>query len=367
VGTRLIDQAVTAARAVSYHGVQFISWLAPVSGDAWLDQGSVEASFEVLHQTGQPPDGVLGLTPSLVALLCKHYTVVYTGMGSAAGRQASIVEALRPDGTVAAQFWLDKATALPLRRELFDTHAHVLSVSGFVALTLGPPASPRGAKRPVSRRPPTKRRATPKTARAPALTSQQRGAVARVVAHISSDLDLEGFTSVRFGDQTLTPRAAGSATVSGMVTLPRPWTDRLGQAQLSALRTEGWPVRAAMPGGLTLYDASESSTVTGPVVDLAYSDGLSVVSVFVQRGQLPAAMPGWRQTELSGYPLYVRNPAEPDLTWSASGYVVTVVAAAPGPVLAGVVDSMPHQARPGFWGRMGRGARRVLSWINPFR
>jgi hypothetical protein len=367
-GVRLIDQAVTAAREVSYRGVQIISWLAPVPSDAWLVQGSVEVRLGVLHQTGQPPDGVLGLTPALVRLLRRHYAVVYTGVGSAAGRPACIVEALRPDGSVAAQFWLDKATKLPLRRELFDDHAHVISVSGFIALTLGPLVGPPAVNGPVSRRPATKppaRPAAPKTT----LTSLQRGAVARMVAHISSALGLEGFTSVRLvtGGQAPAPRAgAGPATFSGAVALPRPWTDRLGRPQLAALRAEGWPVLAAMPGGLTLYDASKSSTATGPVVDLAYSDGLSVVSVFVQRGRLPAAMPGWRQTYLSGFPLYLRNPAEPDLTWSAGGYVITVVAAAPAPVLAGVVDSLPHQPRPGFWGRMGRGVRRLLAWINPF-
>ena len=43
-----------------------------------------------------------------------------------------------------------------------------------------------------------------------------------------------------------------------------------------------------MPSGLTLFDARQSSTAGGRVVDLAYSDGLSVVSLFVQRGRLPA-------------------------------------------------------------------------------
>jgi sigma-E factor negative regulatory protein RseB len=122
-----------------------------------------------------------------------------------------------------------------------------------------------------------------------------------------------------------------------------------------------------LPGGLTLFEASQSATATGKVVDLAYSDGLSVVSVFVQRGQLPAALPGWRETDLSGNRLYVSNPGEPDLIWSAAGFVYTVVAAAPATTVAAVVNALPHQAQPGFWGRMKRGIRRLLSWVNPFR
>jgi hypothetical protein len=354
---------------------------------------------------------VLGLTPALVSLLGAHYAVLYTGLGSAAGRPASIVEVLRPDGSVAAQFWLDQATKLPLRRELFDSHAHVLSVSGFVGLTVDATGAPGGvSKKAKDRRAPGGSQRRPTTARGqqaparkaptPAMTPAQRRDVARLVAHFS---DVVGTGNLGGAAPTTAILAAGagpgttstgtSATSLGTVKAtngtqaandnqanasqlmntgenpaapPRPWTDRLDRAQLAVLRAQGWPAPAAMPGGLTLYDASESVTATGRVVDLAYSDGLSVVSLFVQRGQLPAVLSGWRQTDVSGHPLFLRNPAEPDLTWSASGYVFTVVAAAPASTLAGVVDSLPHQARSGFWGRMGRGVKRLLSWVNPF-
>jgi sigma-E factor negative regulatory protein RseB len=344
-GMRLLGQAAAAGRTVAYRGVQVISWLTPGRGGGWLGQGTIMTTLNVLHQAGQPPDGALGLTPALVGLLSRHYEVLYTGLGSAAGRPASMVEVLRPAGSVAALFWLDKATALPLRRELFDDQARVISVSGFVGLTVRAPVAQHAtaSSRAGSA---TSNRAPAKAAPAsPAATQADNRA--RMVAHLSGSPGLGA-------EQSL------AATV-------RPWTDRLGPGQLAALRVHGWPAPAAMPGGLTLYDASESETPTGRVVDLAYSDGLSVVSLFVQRGRLPGALPGWRQTSLSGHPLFLRNPAEPDLTWSAGDYVYTVVAAAPAPILAGVVDALPHQARLGFWSRMGRGVRRLLSWANPFR
>jgi sigma-E factor negative regulatory protein RseB len=147
----------------------------------------------------------------------------------------------------------------------------------------------------------------------------------------------------------------------------RPWADQLGPARLAALRAGGWPVPRLLPGDLTLFDASASATAGGNVVDLAYSDGLSVVSLFVQRGQLPAGLTGWRQTDLSGNRLYVKNPGEPDVTWSAGGFVFTMVAAAPAPTVAAAVNALPHQAPAGFWGRMKRGAARLVSWLNPFR
>jgi sigma-E factor negative regulatory protein RseB len=121
-----------------------------------------------------------------------------------------------------------------------------------------------------------------------------------------------------------------------------------------------------LPGGLTLFDASQAATAAGHVVDLAYSDGLSAVSVFVQRGQLPPALPGWHQTELHGKTLYVKDLGEPDLTWSAGGFVFTVVAAAPAPTLAAAVNALPHETEPGFWSRMKRGVLRLLDWVNPF-
>jgi sigma-E factor negative regulatory protein RseB len=147
----------------------------------------------------------------------------------------------------------------------------------------------------------------------------------------------------------------------------RPWPDQLGSAQLASLRASGWPVPGPMPGGLTLFDARQSATAAGRVVDFAYSDGLSVVSLFVQRGRLPAALPGWHQTDVRGNRLYVSNPGEPDLTWSAGGFVYTVVAGAPAPTVAAVVNALPHEAGLGFWGRMKHGLRRLWSWINPFR
>jgi hypothetical protein len=409
-GMQLLSQAATAARAVSYRGVQVVSWLAAGASAVWLSRRPVAASYEVRHQTGEAPDGALGLTPTLASVLCTHYAVLYIGPGSAAGRPASVVEVLRSDGSVAAQFWLDEATKLPLRRELFDSHAHVLSVSGFVGLTVNATGAQGGATTKANgrrapdgsqRRPVTTRsqRAPARKAPTSAVTPAQRRDVARLVAHFSDAVGTgnlggaapaatlapgagTGTTSTgTSASSTGTVKAANGAqaangtqasasplmnTGENLTATPRPWTDRLGQSQLAALRTQGWPAPAAMPGGLSLYDASESVTSTGRVVDLAYSDGLSVVSLFVQRGQLPAVLPGWRQTDVSGHPLFLRNPAEPDLTWSAGGYVFTVVAAAPAPTLAGVVDSLPHQAKSGFWRRMGRGVKRVLSWVNPF-
>jgi sigma-E factor negative regulatory protein RseB len=329
-GMPLLDRAVRAVQRFSYQGVQVISWRAPSGSADWLGSGASKVWIDVWHRagvgtltrmasaapsaatwsdltedpSGQLPDGVLGLTPGLLGLLGTNYGVFCTGTGTAEGRPARVVEALRSDGTIAAKFWLDVVTSLPLRRELFDDRAQLISEDDFTALKRGPAGA---------------------------------------------------------------AQAAGGQSAAGVqATVYRPWPDQLRAGKLAALRSGGWPVPGPMPGGLTLFSASESATPTGKVIDLAYSDGLSAVSLFVQRGQLPARLHGWQKTDLNGNRLYVRNAGEPNLTWSARGFVYTVVAAAPAPVVATVVDVLPHQRQPGFWSRMYRGVRRLASWLNPF-
>lgn len=315
LGMRLLDLAARAARQTSYQGEQVISWRTP--GGGWLGLGGGTVTVDVRHRRGVgtltrvtaspaaawsdlpagpagQQDGTLGLTPALVGLLGTHYAVAFTGTGSAGGRAARIVEALRADGSVAARFWLDTATALPLRRQLFDARDQLVSDDGFSRLTLGSPAT--------------------KVAYAPF----------------------------------------------------RPWAE-LGPPQLAALRSGGWAAPRLLPGDLTLFDVRRSATAAGDVVDLAYSDGLSVVSVFEQRGQLPAALPGWHRTGPADSRLYVNTLGEPDLTWSSGGFVYTVVAAAPAELAAAAVGALPHRAEPGFWGRIERGLCRLASWLNPFR
>jgi negative regulator of sigma E activity len=301
VGLRMLSLAITATKRVSYQGVQVISWRASRDG-SWPVAGPSTVAVSVSHQIGQPVAGEFGLTAKMLSLLSTHYDVVYVGTGAADGRTARIVEVLWPDGALAARFWLDSITMLPLRRQLFDTQSHLVSQDDLAALKVGRAA------------------------------------------------------------------AAGVKAITGAPATAKPWRDQLGSAQLATLRAQGWPTMpAVMPGGLTLFDVSESASAPGKVLDVAYSDGLSDVSVFMQRGQLPPAPRDWQPTDMAGHPLYVRTAGEPDLTWSASGFVFTVVGGAPPSVIAGVVGQLLHQPGNGFWGRMNRGAHRLLSWVDPFR
>lgn len=145
----------------------------------------------------------------------------------------------------------------------------------------------------------------------------------------------------------------------------RPWQDKLGARQLASLRARGWPVRSPLPGNLALLDAREVHGRDGPVVHLAYSDGLATVSVFVERGSLPPGLAGWSRTAMAGHPVYADDADDGSVAWSAGGFVFTVIAQAPARMLSAVVAALPHgpAARPGLLGRMRLGADRLIAWL----
>jgi sigma-E factor negative regulatory protein RseB len=321
-GLRLLQEAATACQATFYHGKQVVLW--------WGTGETSASVVDVWHQPGQvtlvqaagvapgtladapaaraagaatlatpaadpDPDGILGVSDQLLVLLQSNYQIAYLGHGSAAGRTALVVEVRKPGGGgLAARFWLDAATKLPLRREIFTSGSHMISEDSFISLQLG--------------------------------------------AH--------GLGAM--------PAPAGA-----------PWSARLDSARLTALRAKGWPLLAQLPGNLVLFAATQTSARSGRVIDLSYSDGLAVISVFVQRGELGKPMPGWRQIGMRGHTVYSIDPSDRSFAWSSGGFVYTLVADAPADVVSQVVAAMPNPTRPGFWERMAVGFRRLASWLNP--
>jgi sigma-E factor negative regulatory protein RseB len=320
-GLRLLSAAASAALTVPYGGEQLVAWwgpqgssmsliqvwhprnrsvranatdmgAAPAGLAAGLDGPSVPGPAIATSPAAQDPDGVLGISQQMVDLIPAHYSVAAAGRGQVAGRPAVMVQLTRPDGSLAARFWLDQATKLLLRREIFDTGSTLISEDTFLDLNL-------------------------------------------------SETALAGMPAQSVSE----------------------WPAKLTAAQVTALRAQGWPAPGGLPGGLRLLAAHRTSQA----VDLDYSDGLSVVSVFVQRGELPVVLPGWREISVSGYEVYSSDPDQRSLSWSAHGFVYTVIAAAPPAVVSSVVAAMPHDPPRGFWGRIAHGLKRLASWANPFR
>lgn len=151
-------------------------------------------------------------------------------------------------------------------------------------------------------------------------------------------------------------------------TTARPWQDRLERRELAALRERGWTIPPTLPGELRLVDARRAAEER-PVLHLSYSDGLFMVSLFVQRGRLATDRLGeWRKTTLEGgCVVYRRHTLPRRAVWYGGGQVYTLVADAPPGKVRHVVAALPHSgARAGFWGRMLRGFTQLGTWLNPF-
>jgi sigma-E factor negative regulatory protein RseB len=161
-------------------------------------------------------------------------------------------------------------------------------------------------------------------------------------------------------------RSAVTGVLDGQAAPSRPWSDELTGTDLARLRARGWPLPGRLPGGLTLFEARQAATASGPVLQLGYSDGLCEVSLFIQRGGLPHALAGYQQMQMAGRTVYARDSVQQLLTWAGRGHVYTVIADAPAGTVDGVVDALPHDAAPGFWARLARGFSRLTSWADPF-
>jgi sigma-E factor negative regulatory protein RseB len=311
IGLRLLARAARASQVTSYQGIELTSQ----EGVG----GEVTTVSQVWHSGGGPtvtqassapadvmrsPAGIFGLTSSLVALLGTHYTAVYRGASYTAGRLAALVEVYRFDGSLAARFWLDRQTLVPLRRELFDASNKPVGVDAFIQVRFGPLTGQA----------------------ATAATAARSAAVARA--------------------------EPAWATAASPGTL------------LTSLASQGWRLPDTLPDGLPLYAAASTGTGAAEVIDLEYSDGLAVVSLFVQRGTLTPDMAGWRPAILGGHAVYVSGRS---VAWSWHGLVCTMIADAPPRTVADAVAALPRSAPAGVIDRLGRGLDRLAHLADPFQ
>lgn len=318
-GLRLMEAAASACQTVSYRGDQLVTWSGTGGASTYLiqvwhrpgspeladgddDGGDVRTSPDGQHASvglvmsgGHAVAGVLSLSPWMLELMRSNYVITYSGPGSVIGRPTVIVTLRRRDRILAARYWLDQATGLPLRRQIFDSNGLLVNEGAFTDLTIG-----------------------------------------------SGDI----------GD---VPPPSAEA-----------WSSRPAVIALASLRKQGWLVPVTLADDMALVAVTTSSTRSGDVVDVSYSDGLSVVSVFMQRGELPSALPGWHRADVDGVAVYASAPDERSLSWSAQGVVYTVIADAPPETVDEVVAGLPHDHGIGFWQRVGRGLSRMGSWFNPF-
>ena len=163
-----------------------------------------------------------------------------------------------------------------------------------------------------------------------------------------------GFTSVSVSRRDtilehLPPRLA----------VPTPSTS-LTLSAAADLNASGWscPRRLA---GLSLVRLRGDRAGNPETVHLVFSDGLTTVSVFQQRGQLTAVPIGSQWDATLG--AHVRRGASGVATWQSGEVVFTVVTDGVAGVLADAVAALPHDGAgsPTTLGRIKAGWARILA------
>lgn len=331
---QLLRRAAGAAAATSFTGTQIVStWDREGSASYLLDvDNEPGAGLSVrVHSSATNPDGA-GYTTSPagtrdvgavggagageeLALLLDSYDLSVERTDQVAGRATTVVTARRPEGDagaagVAARFWVDDASGLVLRREVYDAGGRLVRAAAFVDVQVD---------------------------------------TAHFVKH----------------PPPLLPERSGQ---------------ELSGTELAAWGRQGWACPRSLPSGLRLVDArsttagqaagQQGARADAPILHLTYSDGLSAVSVFQQRGQLDrAGLTGYRaERRADGHEVLVSEGFPRRVLWSARGLVFTVVGDAADDAVDAVVAALPHEpdSASGARERLRRGVERLGSWLDPF-
>ncbi|HEU4674394.1 MAG TPA: sigma-E factor regulatory protein RseB domain-containing protein [Motilibacteraceae bacterium] len=324
----LLRRAAGAAGATSFTGTQMVStWDREGAASYLLDvDNEPGAGLSVrVHSSATNPQGAGYTTVSgadnvasvggsatgeELRLLLDSYDLSVERSDRVAGRATTVVSAGRPGGGVAARFWIDDASGLVLRREVYDAG----------------------------------------------------GRMVRAAAFVDVDVDVAHFVK---HPPPLLPGRSGR---------------ELSGAELAAWDERGWACPKTLPAGLRLVDArsttagaaggQQGSSAQQPILHLTYSDGLSAVSVFQQRGELdPAGLAGYRPERWAGgREVLVSDGFPRRVLWSARGLVFTVVGDAADDAVDAAVAALPHEtaSRTGVRERLRRGVERLGSWLDPF-
>lgn len=143
----------------------------------------------------------------------------------------------------------------------------------------------------------------------------------------------------------------------------------LDRAEVAYLRSAGWRIPDELPGDLELFDARLRVRQGQQVLHLSYSDGLSALSLFAQKGRLGSApLAGFTRAKMGGSTVWVRAASPERVVWGGDGRVFTLLSDASPETVRSAVDALPHDRAPrtGLLARLERGLKRLGSWLNPF-
>ncbi len=134
----MIQRGATASASVTYVGVE----VASAAEDASRSTRVSEISHPALDSTASSSGINSGIESGIdaVTLLRRSYTLVPEGTEPIAGRAADRVAAYTPAGVLAARYWFDRASGLPLAREVRDRAGRSLTERTFTSVAIGDPS-----------------------------------------------------------------------------------------------------------------------------------------------------------------------------------------------------------------------------------
>lgn len=136
----------------------------------------------------------------------------------------------------------------------------------------------------------------------------------------------------------------------------------------AALNDKGWTCPRWLNSTFRLSSLRQLDTDAG-AMHAEYTDGLSTVSVFEERGTLDTStLAGFQVRTVDGMTQYVREGLPTVAVWGSDGMVYTVVTDAPEQLSGALIARFPHDgAEPvgGFTTRLGHGLSRMASAVAP--
>jgi negative regulator of sigma E activity len=173
--------------------------------------------------------------------------------------------------------------------------------------------------------------------------------------------DKAGSVNMSFGFTSVVVDRANSILehLPPRLAVPRTNTS-LTLSSATELTASGWSCARKL-AGLSLVRLRSDRALNPETIQLVYSDGLTTVSVFEQRGRLAAAPQGSEWDATLG--AHIRRGASGVVTWESSDVVFTVVTDGNSGVLADAVASLPHDRAevPTTLGRIKAGWARILA------
>ncbi|UYM06167.1 zf-HC2 domain-containing protein [Solicola gregarius] len=136
---------------------------------------------------------------------------------------------------------------------------------------------------------------------------------------------------------------------------------------LDALAKSGWPCHDLLARDMGRVRGHWVDVGNQHVVRLTYTDGLTRLALYEQRGALDESdLDGFERHRVGGSPVWLRTGEPSIAVWSADGVVYTVVTDAAAGRLRDAVAELPHERiESGALDRVQNGLQQMGSWVAP--